>query len=117
MIQSSQVDLTPIIESRQYLEKCVQEIEYLLQSSNIGSGNNNSAGPLNGQPENEQQLSVLQQQESLNTKFNQPPQQTKQKCVSKQQQVPKHDTKPKMAMLPKIQLGGIRQNCRSIRHC
>lgn len=102
MIQSSQVDLTPIIESRQYLEKCVQEIEYLLQSSNIGSGNNNSAGPLNGQPENEQQLSVLQQQESLNTKFNQPPQQTKQKNVSpKQQQVPKHDTKPKNGNAPK----------------
>lgn len=93
MIQSSQVDLTPIIESRQYLEKCVQEIEYLLQSSNITSGNSNGAESSSTQPENEQQLSVLQQQESLNTNFNQSSQQMKQKNapVKQQKQTSKND--------------------------
>lgn len=31
-IESREVDLTAIIESRLYLEKCIQEVEYLLQS-------------------------------------------------------------------------------------
>lgn len=34
-IQTAEVDLTPIIESRLYLEKCIQEVDYLLQSSNM----------------------------------------------------------------------------------
>lgn len=34
-LQAAEVDLTPIIESRLYLEKCIQEVEYLLQSSTI----------------------------------------------------------------------------------
>lgn len=42
VIQSAEVDLTPIIESRLYLEKCIQEVEYLLQSSNIANTANNA---------------------------------------------------------------------------
>lgn len=34
-MQTAEMDLTPIIESRLYLEKCIQEVDYLLQSSNI----------------------------------------------------------------------------------
>ena len=33
----AEIDLTPIIESRIYLEKCIQEVDYLLQTSHISS--------------------------------------------------------------------------------
>lgn len=29
------IDLTPLIESRQYLDKCIQEVEYMLQSTSL----------------------------------------------------------------------------------
>lgn len=40
-IHTAEVDLTPIIESRLYLEKCIQEVEYLLQSSSISQNPGN----------------------------------------------------------------------------
>lgn len=42
VIQSAEVDLTPIIESRLYLEKCIQEVEHLLQSSDISTNSTTS---------------------------------------------------------------------------
>lgn len=35
VIQTAEVDLTPIIESRLFLEKCIQEVEQLLQASSV----------------------------------------------------------------------------------
>lgn len=35
VIQTAEVDLTPIIESRIFLEKCIQEVEQLLQASSV----------------------------------------------------------------------------------
>lgn len=99
MIQNSQVDLTPIIESRQYLEKCIQEIDYLLQSSNIAPGNNS------GPHDNDQHLSDLQQ-ESLNTNFNQISQQQQQpkpkpSPAKKRQQMQKKEKQPENDSIPK----------------
>lgn len=31
------VDLSPIVESRDYLEKCIQEVDYLLQTAHMGT--------------------------------------------------------------------------------
>lgn len=46
VIQSAEVDLTPIIESRLYLEKCIQEVDYLLQSiNNVQSGQEKAEQP------------------------------------------------------------------------
>lgn len=33
--QDPGLDLTPVVEARQFLEKCVQEVEYLLQSTSV----------------------------------------------------------------------------------
>lgn len=61
MIQSSEVDLSPIIESRQYLEKCIQEIEYLLQSSNINTNNNTDLEQQGSSPIQEEERIYNQQ--------------------------------------------------------
>lgn len=38
---TEQVDLTPLLESRQYLEKCIQEVEYLLQNNSNDNDSSN----------------------------------------------------------------------------
>jgi striatin 1/3/4 len=51
----AEIDLTPIIESRIYLEKCIQEVDYLLQSSHISSnGGANDSGSVDDEDEEEE---------------------------------------------------------------
>lgn len=52
----AEIDLTPIIESRIYLEKCIQEVDYLLQSSHISNngGSRNGNGDVDDEEEGEE---------------------------------------------------------------
>uniref|UniRef100_A0A060T568 ARAD1C03366p n=1 Tax=Blastobotrys adeninivorans TaxID=409370 RepID=A0A060T568_BLAAD len=76
--KSSHLDLSGLIESRQYLEKCVQEVEYLLQSSSLEA--------LPDDDDNEQQQQHQQYEE--------PPQMPKRPMILTRDKSKKKDLEP-----------------------